>query len=250
MGLNPRQRERYARHLLLPEVGEAGQEKLLDARVAIVGAGGLGSPVALYLAASGVGAITLIDNDLVELGNLQRQIAHSTDRLGIPKAESAKSMINRLNPDVMVTPVQARLDGDNASRLLADVDIICDCSDNFSTRYALNVAALALGKPLISGAVLGYEGQLTTIIPREGHCYRCVFVDPPPADHIRQCESAGLLGVLPGVIGTLQATEAIKVILGLGDILTNALLVYDLRAMSFRRVEVRRNPACPSCGGM
>src|SRR3989304_8629592 len=201
------QLQRYSRHIILPEVGGKGQKKILQAKVFIIGAGGLGCPVGYYLAAAGVGTIGMIDNDSVELSNLQRQIAHNTQRLGVPKVESAKATFEALNPDVKVIGLKERITKDNIKDLIKDYDVVVDGSDNFPTRYLVNDACVMLKKPLVSGAILKFEGQVTTIIPGEGHCYRCLFEDPPPAGLVPSCQEAGVLGVLPGVIGSLQAAE-------------------------------------------
>lgn len=241
------QLQRYSRHIILPEVGGKGQKKLLNARVFIVGAGGLGCPVGYYLTAAGVGTIAIIDNDNVELSNLQRQIAHSVNTLGMPKVESAKRTFEALNPDVKIIAIRDKITKDNILNLIKDYDIIVDGSDNFPTRYLVNDACVMLGKPLVSGAILRFEGQVTTIIPKEGHCYRCLFEEPPPPGLVPSCQEAGVLGILPGVIGALQATEVIKLILGKGDILKNELLIYNALKTSFRKVRVKRNPDCPVC---
>ncbi len=241
------QLQRYSRHIILPEVGGKGQKKLLNAKVFIVGAGGLGCPVGYYLTAAGIGTIAIIDNDNVELSNLQRQIAHSVNTLGMPKVESAKRTFEALNPDVKIVAIKDKITKDNILDLIKDYDIVVDGSDNFPTRYLVNDACVMLGKPLVSGAILRFEGQVTTILPREGHCYRCLFEEPPPPGLVPSCQEAGVLGVLPGVIGALQATEVIKLILGRGDILKNELLIYNALKTSFRKVRVKRNPDCPVC---
>ncbi|MFN3740494.1 MAG: molybdopterin-synthase adenylyltransferase MoeB [Thermodesulfovibrionales bacterium] len=242
------QLQRYSRHIILPEVGGKGQKKLLNAKVFIVGAGGLGCPVGYYLTAAGIGTIAIIDNDNVELSNLQRQIAHSVNTLGMPKVESAKKTFEALNPDVKIVAIKDKISKDNILDLIKDYDVVVDGSDNFPTRYLVNDACVMLGKPLISGAILRFEGQVTTIIPKEGHCYRCLFEEPPPPGLVPSCQEAGVLGILPGVIGALQATEVIKLILGKGDILKNELLIYNALKTSFRKVRVKRNPDCPVCG--
>ncbi len=248
MEFTEEQLQRYSRHIILPEVGGKGQKKLLNARVFIVGAGGLGCPVGYYLTAAGIGTIAIIDNDNVELSNLQRQIAHSVNTLGMPKVESAKRTFEALNPDVKIVAIKEKITKDNILDLIKDYDIVVDGSDNFPTRYLVNDACVMLGKPLISGAILRFEGQVTTIIPKEGHCYRCLFEEPPPPGLVPSCQEAGVLGILPGVIGALQATEVIKLILGKGDILKNELLIYNALKTSFRKVRVKRNPDCPVCG--
>lgn len=248
MEFTEEQLQRYSRHIILPEVGGKGQKKLLNARVFIVGAGGLGCPVGYYLTAAGIGTIAIIDNDNVELSNLQRQIAHSVNTLGMPKVESAKRTFEALNPDVKIVAIREKITKDNILDLIKDYDIVVDGSDNFPTRYLVNDACVMLGKPLISGAILRFEGQVTTIIPKEGHCYRCLFEEPPPPGLVPSCQEAGVLGILPGVIGALQATEVIKLILGKGDILKNELLIYNALKTNFRKVRVKRNPDCPVCG--
>ncbi len=242
------QLQRYSRHILLPEVGATGQKKLLDAKVFVVGAGGLGSPVGYYLAAAGIGTIGIIDNDRVEISNLQRQIAHSTKTLGVLKVESAKATFEALNPDVKVVGIAERLSRDTIKDMIRDYDIVVDCSDNFPTRYLVNDACVMMKKPLVSGAILRFEGQATTILPGEGHCYRCLFEEMPPPEHAPSCRDLGVVGAIPGVIGSLQAVEVIKLILGKGEVLKNALLIYDALKTTFRRVTVPRNKKCPVCG--
>jgi adenylyltransferase/sulfurtransferase len=239
---------RYSRHIILPEVGGDGQERLLNARVALVGAGGLGSPVGYYLAAAGVGTIGVIDDDRVELSNLQRQIAHSTQRVGALKAESAKTTWEALNGDVTVVAHAVRLTAANIRGIIADYDIVVDGSDNFATRYLVNDACVMMKKTLISAAVFRFEGQVISIYPGAGPCYRCLFETPPPAGMVPSCQEAGVLGVVPGVIGTLQATEVVKAILGIGEPLRGRLLIWNALEMSFVTVKVPRNPACPVCG--
>lgn len=239
---------RYSRHIILPEVGGKGQEKLLNAKVFMVGAGGLGCPVGFYLAAAGVGNIAIIDNDEVELSNLQRQIAHSTKTVGMAKVDSAKATFEALNPDAKVTAINEKLTRDNILDLIRPYDIVVDGSDNFPTRYMVNDACVMLGKPLASGAILKFEGQVTTIVPGEGHCYRCLFEEPPPAGLVPTCQEGGVLGVLPGVIGSLMATEILKLILGKGDVLKGHLLIYDALKVTFRKIKVPKNPDCPVCG--
>lgn len=242
------QLQRYSRHILLPEVGGKGQKKLLKAKVFIVGAGGLGCPVGYYLAAAGVGTIGIVDNDTVELSNLQRQIAHNTNRIGDLKIESAKKTFEALNPDVNVVGIKERLSHLNIKELMKDYDIVVDGTDNFPTRYLINDAAVMLKKPLVSGAILKFEGQVTTIVPGEGHCYRCLFEEMPPAGLVPSCQEAGVIGAIPGVVGSLQAIEVIKLILGKGDVLKNTLLIYDALKTTFRRVKVPKNPGCLVCG--
>ena len=243
------QLQRYSRHIILPEVGGKGQKKLLGAKVFIVGAGGLGCPVGYYLAAAGVGTIGMVDNDTVELSNLQRQIAHSTKTLGMLKIDSAKATFEALNPDVRVVGVKERITKDNITALLKDYDIVVDGSDNFPTRYLVNDACVMLGKPLVSGAILRFEGQVTTIVPGEGHCYRCLFEEMPPAGLVPSCQEAGVIGAIPGVVGSLQAIEVVKLILGKGEVLKNTLLIYDALRTTFRRVKIPKNPDCAVCGG-
>jgi adenylyltransferase/sulfurtransferase len=233
---------RYSRHILLPEVGGEGQEKLLNARVVLVGAGGLGSPVGYYLAAAGVGTIGVIDNDRVEMSNLQRQIAHNTSRIGMLKADSAKETYETLNHDVKVVTHKERLSSKNIMGIIKDYDIVVDGSDNFPTRYLVNDACVMRKKTLISAAVFRFEGQLMSIFPGDGPCYRCLFEVPPP------CQEAGILGAVTGVIGTLQATEVVKAILGIGHPLKGKLLLWNALDMSFRTVKVQRNKECPVCG--
>ena len=248
MALSEEQIQRYSRHIILPEVGGAGQEMLLAAKVFIVGAGGLGSPVGYYLAAAGVGNLAIIDNDIVEISNLQRQIAHSTKTLGMPKVDSAKATLEALNPDTRVKPIRERLVKENISDLIKDYDIVVDCSDNFPTRFLVNDACVLLRKKLVSGAILKFEGQLTTVLPGQGHCYRCLFEDMPPSDIMNALQTGGLVGAMPGVIGTLQALEVIKLIVGKGRVLKERLLIFDGLTTKFRRIKVRRNPQCPVCG--
>jgi molybdopterin/thiamine biosynthesis adenylyltransferase/rhodanese-related sulfurtransferase len=242
------QRQRYSRHLLVPEVGESGQLKLLDAKVLLLGAGGLGAPAALYLAAAGVGTIGLVDPDVVEASNLQRQIIHSTARVGQLKVESARQTIEALNPDVRVITHNEWLDRSNVARIIADYDLIVDGTDNFPTRYLLNDASVIAGKPVVHGSVFRFEGQVTVFKPGAGPCYRCLFPEPPPPELAPSCAEAGVLGVLPGTIGMLQATEAIKLILGIGEPLVGRLLTYDALSETFDELRLRRDPHCPACG--
>jgi adenylyltransferase/sulfurtransferase len=248
MDFTEEQLHRYSRHIILPEVGGKGQKKLLAAKVFIVGAGGLGCPVGYYLAAAGVGTIGVVDNDDVELSNLQRQIAHSVSTIGKPKVESLKATLKGLNPDVNVVALKQRITNRNILDILKDYDIVVDGSDNFPTRYLVNDACVMLKKPLISGAILRFEGQVTTIIPGEGHCYRCLFEEPPPPGLVPSCQEAGVLGVLPGVIGGLEATEVLKLILGKGEVLKNELLIYSALQVGFRKVKVPKRADCPVCG--
>jgi molybdopterin/thiamine biosynthesis adenylyltransferase len=239
---------RYSRHTMLPEVGEAGQVKLLKAKVLCLGAGGLGSPAAYYLAAAGVGTMGIIDDDVVDSSNLQRQILHATDRVGMAKVESAAKTLTGLNPDVKVVPYKARLTSENVLDIIKDYDVIVDGVDNFPTRYLLNDAALKLGKPVVHASIYRFEGQVTCFIPNHGPCYRCLYPEPPPPDMAPSCQEAGVLGVLPGVVGVLQATEAIKIILGQGKTLAGRLLMYDALATKFREMKLHRDPQCPTCG--
>src|SRR2546421_3235678 len=246
-GLTAEQKSRYSRHLLLPEIGVEGQLKLLDAKVLLLGAGGLGSPAALYLAAAGVGTLGIVDNDEVDLSNLQRQVIHSSDRIGVPKVDSAEQTINSLNPDVKVEKHPVRLDASNIMDILPGYDIVVDGLDNFPTRYLLNDASVRLGIPVVSAAILGFEGQLSVFKPYDGPCYRCLFPVPPPAELAPSCGANGVLGVLPGTMGLLQATEVVKLILGEGEPLIGRLLMYDALAARFTEVKVRRDPQCPIC---
>jgi molybdopterin/thiamine biosynthesis adenylyltransferase/rhodanese-related sulfurtransferase len=247
--LAPAQRTRYARHLLIPEVGEEGQRKLLDARVLLIGAGGLGSPAALYLAAAGVGRLGIIDPDVVDDSNLQRQIVHSTERLGEPKVASAKRTIEALNPDVTVVTFQERLDSENVERILAHGwDVIVDGTDNFPTRYLVNDASVWHGIPVVHGSIYRFEGQVTVFHPGNGPCYRCLYPSPPPPELAPSCAEGGVLGVLPGIIGSLQANEVLKLVLGKGDTLAGRLLLFDALGTTVDEVSIRRNPQCPVCG--
>jgi sulfur-carrier protein adenylyltransferase/sulfurtransferase len=243
----PEQRQRYSRHFLLNEVGVEGQEKLLDAKVLLLGAGGLGSPTALYLAAAGVGTLGLVDDDVVDVSNLQRQVIHSTSRVGVPKVDSAEQAINDLNPDVVVRKYQTRLDASNIVDIIKNYDIVVDGVDNFPTRYLLNDASVRLKIPVVSAAILGFEGQLSVFAPYEGPCYRCLFPQPPPAELAPSCGANGVLGVLPGTMGLLQATEVVKIIIGAGDPLIGRLLMYDALAATTTELKVRRDPECPIC---
>ncbi len=246
--LTPAQRSRYSRHVLIPEVGEEGQLKLLDSRVLLIGAGGLGSPAAYYLAAAGAGTIGLVDDDVVDESNLQRQIIHTTDRVGVNKGESAKEAIRALNPEVQVNVHPFRVNRDNVLDLLSDYDVVVDGADNFPTRYLLADAALMTRTPLVHASILRFEGHASVFMPYDGPCYRCLFPEPPPPDLAPSCGEAGVLGVLCGVMGNVQATEAIKVLLGIGDTLAGRLLIYDALGMTFTELKVRRDPDCPSCG--
>jgi molybdopterin/thiamine biosynthesis adenylyltransferase len=247
--LTPAQLDRYARHIMLPEVGETGQEKLLKARVLCLGAGGLGSPAALYLAAAGVGTLGLIDADVVDASNLQRQILHGTSTVGVPKVESGRQRLADLNPDVNVVAFEERLTSDNVDRVLDHGwDVIVDGLDNFPTRYLINDASIWKDIPVVHGSIFRFDGQVTTFVPKQGPCYRCLYPEPPPAHLAPSCAEAGVLGVLPGIIGTIQATEAVKLILGQGKPLNGRLLMYDSLGMGFRTLKLRRDPECPVCG--
>jgi molybdopterin/thiamine biosynthesis adenylyltransferase/rhodanese-related sulfurtransferase len=245
--LTKEQRERYSRHFLLNEIGQVGQEKLLDAKVLLLGAGGLGSPTAFYLAAAGVGTLGIVDDDVVDLSNLQRQIIHTTGRIGIPKVDSAEEAIHDLNPDVKVNKYPFRLDASNIMDVIKDYDIIVDGVDNFPTRYLLNDATVRLKIPVVSAAILGFEGQLSIFAPYQGPCYRCLFPVPPPAELAPSCGANGVLGVLPGTMGLLQATEVIKLIVGIGDPLIGRLLMYDALDATTTELKIRRDPECPIC---
>lgn len=245
--LSSAQKNRYARHIMLPEVGEAGQAKLLRSRVLLVGAGGLGSPSAYYLAAAGVGTLGIVDDDVVDESNLQRQILHNTRRVGRPKVESAAQTLRELNPDVQVQPHPVRLDTGNVLDILRGYDLVVDGADNFPTRYLLCDASLLLRIPVVHASIFRFEGQLTTFLPWQGPCYRCLYPEPPPPDLAPSCHEAGVLGVLPGVVGVLQATEAIKLLLGIGESMSGRLLIYEALAAKFREMKLRRDPACVVC---
>jgi molybdopterin/thiamine biosynthesis adenylyltransferase/rhodanese-related sulfurtransferase len=245
--LTAEQRERYSRHLLIPEVGVEGQQKLLEAKVLLLGAGGLGSPTALYLAAAGVGTLGIVDDDEVDLSNLQRQVIHTTDRIGVPKVDSAEETISAINPDVEVVKYPVRLDASNIVEIIEGYDVIVDGLDNFPTRYLLNDASVRLDIPVVSAAILGFDGQLSVFKPHDGPCYRCLFPEPPPAELAPSCGANGVLGVLPGTMGLLQATEVVKLVIGEGDPLIGRLLLYDALAATFTEVKVRRDPDCPIC---
>ena len=244
----PEQRQRYSRHLLIPEVGEAGQAKLLDSKVLLIGAGGLGSPAAVYLAAAGVGTIGIVDSDVVDRSNLQRQILHTEDRVGMPKVESARIALQALNPDVKVVGYTERLTSENVLEIFDGYDVIVDGSDNFPTRYLVNDACVVTGKPNIHAAIFRFDGQATVFMPHDGPCYRCLYPEPPPAEFAPNCDEAGTLGVLPGVVGLIQATETIKVLLGIGEPLIGRLLHFDALTSEFRTFSLRRDPDCPICG--
>jgi sulfur-carrier protein adenylyltransferase/sulfurtransferase len=245
--LTPEQRTRYSRHLLIPEIGMEGQLKLLDAKVLLLGAGGFGSPAALYLAAAGVGTLGIVDDDVVDLSNLQRQVAHSNERIGMPKVDSAEISIGEINPDVEVVKYQTRLDASNIMEIVEGYDVIVDGVDNFPTRYLLNDATVRLGIPVVSASILGFEGQLSVFKPHDGPCYRCLYPTPPPAELAPSCGANGVLGVLPGVMGLLQSVEVVKLVTGSGEPLVGRLLLYDALATSFTELKVRRDPDCPIC---
>lgn len=248
MSLRADQIERYSRHILLQDVGGKGQEKLLAGRILIVGAGGLGAPIALYLAAAGVGTIGIADADVVDVTNLQRQVIHFTPDIGKPKVLSAAEKMRAINPDVTVRTYQEWISASNIAALMADYDFIIDGTDNFATKFLINDACVLGNKPYSHGGILRFDGQTLTIRPRESACYRCIFPAPPPKDAIPTCSEAGVFGVLPGMIGTIQATEAIKYLLGIGDLLTGRLLTYSAKTMKFREIRVQRNLQCPVCG--
>jgi adenylyltransferase/sulfurtransferase len=240
--------ERYSRQIILPNVGGKGQEKLLNAKVLIIGAGGLGSPCALYLASAGIGKIGIVDSDKVELNNLQRQILHSTKHVGRPKVSSAKERLNNINPDVEIITYKIRLTSENILDIIKDYDIVVDGSDNFPTRYLVNDACVLTGKPLSHGGIFRFDGQAITIFPHKSACYRCLFPEPPPPGLVPSCQEAGILGAVAGIIGTIQANEVLKYILGMGNLLAGKLLVFNALDSSFRQVKVPRDPKCPVCG--
>jgi molybdopterin/thiamine biosynthesis adenylyltransferase/rhodanese-related sulfurtransferase len=246
--LDAAQRNRYQRHLLLPEIGEAGQQRLLESKVLLLGAGGLGSPAALYLAAAGVGTIGIVDMDVVDSSNLQRQILHNLERVGERKVDSAKKTLTAMNPDVNVVTYDVRLGAANVLEIIDSYDLIVDGTDNFPTRYLVNDASLVKRIPVVHGSIFRFEGQATVFYPYEGPCYRCLVPEPPPAELAPSCAEAGVLGVLPGIIGSIEAVEAIKLLLGLGESLVGRLLTYDALEQSFRTFRIRRDPACPACG--
>jgi molybdopterin/thiamine biosynthesis adenylyltransferase/rhodanese-related sulfurtransferase len=245
--LTPEQRERYSRHLLIPEIGLEGQTKLLESKVLLLGAGGLGSPTALYLAAAGVGTLGVVDDDEVDLSNLQRQVIHTTDRIGVPKVDSAEQSITAINPDVNVVKYKTRLDASNIMEIIDGYDVIVDGVDNFPTRYLLNDATVRLGIPVVSASILGFDGQLSVFKPHEGPCYRCLYPVPPPAELAPSCGANGVLGVLPGTMGLLQATEVVKLVTGAGEPLIGRLLLYEALGATFTELKVRRDPECPIC---
>jgi molybdopterin/thiamine biosynthesis adenylyltransferase/rhodanese-related sulfurtransferase len=245
--LSKEQRERYSRHLLIPEIGLEGQTKLLEAKVLLLGAGGLGSPTALYLAAAGVGTLGIVDDDDVDLSNLQRQVIHTTDRIGVPKVDSAEESILAINPDVNVVKYSTRLDASNIMEIIEGYDVVVDGADNFPTRYLLNDASVRLGIPVVSASILGFDGQLSVFQPHEGPCYRCLYPVPPPAELAPSCGANGVLGVLPGTMGLLQATEVVKLVTGAGEPLVGRLLLYEALGATFTELKVRRDPECPIC---
>jgi molybdopterin/thiamine biosynthesis adenylyltransferase/rhodanese-related sulfurtransferase len=247
-GMTPEQRDRYSRHTLLPEVGVDGQLKMLNAKVLLVGAGGLGAPTALYLAAAGIGTIGLVDDDVVDASNLQRQVIHNTERIGTPKTESARLTIEALNPDVDVVEHRLRLDATNIVEILSEYDVIVDGADNFPTRYLLNDASVRLRKPVVSASILSFDGQISTFVPYEGPCYRCLYPTPPPAELAPSCSANGVLGVMAGTMGLLQANEVLKLVLGIGEPLIGRLLLFEALSTRFTELKVRRDPACPICG--
>lgn len=246
--LSEKEIQRYGRQLLIPEIGGAGQEKLKKASVLVVGTGGLGSAIAYYLAAAGVGRIGIVDGDRVDLSNLQRQILHFTPDIGRPKVESAREKLQALNPEIEIVPYYSRLEEGNAEEIVMDYQVVVDGSDNFPTRYLLNEVCLKLRRPFVHGGVLGLKGQAMTILPYEGPCYRCVFRDIPAPEEVPSCAQAGVLGTVPGLIGMIEATEAIKIILGVGELLVGRLLQYDALTMRFREIELVRDEECPACG--
>jgi len=247
-GMSPEQRNRYSRHTLLPEVGVEGQLKMLNAKVLLVGAGGLGAPAALYLGAAGIGTLGLVDDDEVDESNLQRQVIHNTERVGQPKTESARKTIEALNPDVKVVEHRTRLDDTNIMEIIGDYDVIVDGADNFPTRYLLNDASVRLRKPVVSASILAFDGQVSTFVPFDGPCYRCLYPTPPPAELAPSCGAAGVLGVMAGVMGLLQANEVIKLVIGIGEPLIGRLLLYDSLGTHFTELKVRRDPECSICG--
>ena len=246
--LSPTQQRRYARQVLIPEIGQEGQRTLLDAKVLLIGAGGLGSPIALYLAASGIGTIGLVDDDVVDESNLQRQVLHGVDRIGMRKVDSAELTLRGLNPETRVVKHVERLDAENVERLIAPYDVIVDGTDNFDTRYVLNDAAVKLRKPVIHGSIYRWDGQITTFVPFEGPCYRCMYPTQPPPELAPACSVAGVLGVLPGIVGLLQANEVFKLVLGVGETLAGRLVMFDAMGTTFDEVRIWRDPACPACG--
>lgn len=246
--LSEAERRRYSRQVLIPEIGQEGQRRLLDSRVLLIGAGGLGSPAALYLAAAGIGTLGIVDDDVVDASNLQRQVLHTADRVGMPKTESAELTLTALNPDVRVIRHDERLDAANVERLVAEYDVIVDGTDNFETRYLLNDTSVAYRKPVVHGSIYRWDGQVTTFVPFEGPCYRCLYPTQPPEELAPACAVAGVLGVLPGIIGLLQANETVKLLLGVGETLAGRMLLFDAMTTSFDEIRLWRDPACPACG--
>ena len=247
-GLDREQRMRYSRHTLLPEVGVEGQVKMLNSKVLLIGAGGLGSPTALYLAAAGIGTLGIVDDDVVDESNLQRQVIHTTERVGMPKTESARIQIEALNPDVEVVEYRERISAENILEVISDYDVIVDGVDNFPTRYLLNDASVRLRKPVVSASILAFDGQISTFVPFEGPCYRCLYPTPPPPELAPSCGAAGVLGVMAGIMGLLQANEVIKLTAGIGEPLVGRLLLYESLGTRFTELKVRRDPDCPICG--
>ena len=247
-GMTAEQRDRYSRHTLLPEVGVEGQLKMLNAKVLLLGAGGLGAPTALYLAAAGIGTMGLVDDDVVDASNLQRQVIHSTERVGVPKTESARLTIEALNPDVKVVEHRLRLDASNILEIIGDYDVIVDGADNFPTRYLLNDASVRLRKPVVSASILSFDGQISTFVPYEGPCYRCLYPTPPPPELAPSCSANGVLGAMAGTMGLLQANEVLKLVLGIGEPLIGRLLLFEALGTRFTELKVRRDPECPICG--
>ena len=246
-GFNEEQIRRYSRHILLPEVGGKGQKKLLASQVLCIGAGGLGSPVIQYLAAAGVGTLGILDDDVVDVSNLQRQVIHAGN-VGSTKVQSAAGFVKRLNPDVTIVPFEYRLDAGNIMDIIQDYDMVVDCSDNFTTRYMVNDACVLTHTPLSHGSIFRIEGQVTTIVSDKGPCYRCLFEYAPPPGMVPSCQEAGVLGVLPGIIGAIQAAEVIKYLLDMGDLLVGRMIYYDALHMTFDEIKIRKNPKCPVCG--
>jgi len=247
-GMTAEQRDRYSRHTLLPEVGVEGQLKMLNAKVLLLGAGGLGAPTALYLAAAGIGTMGLVDDDVVDASNLQRQVIHNTERVGVPKTESARLTIEALNPDVKVVEHRLRLDASNILEIIGDYDVIVDGADNFPTRYLLNDASVRLRKPVVSASILSFDGQISTFVPYEGPCYRCLYPTPPPPELAPSCSANGVLGAMAGTMGLLQANEVLKLVLGIGEPLIGRLLLFEALGTRFTELKVRRDPECPICG--
>lgn len=248
VNLTPAQRDRYSRHILLPEIGVEGQVKMLEAKVLLLGAGGLGAPSALYLAAAGIGTIGLIDDDVVDASNLQRQVIHNTSRIGTPKTASARQTIEELNPDVNVVEYNFHLNADNILDVIEDYDVIVDGADNFPVRYLLNDASVRLKKPVVSASILSFDGQISTFMPYEGPCYRCLYPTPPPPELAPSCSANGVLGAMAGQMGLLQANEVFKLVLGIGEPLIGRLLIYEALSTTFTELKVRRDPECPICG--